>query len=532
MPKVVTLLWKRISTTVAGFTFAQKTLVILAVLVLGLGIFGLTAWLTRPDYVPLFSGISASDASAISDQLHTDNVPYQLSDGGSTILVPESDVYSARLKAASAGLPSAPNQGYSLLNKLGVTASQFQQNVTYQEAMEGELANTIDAMTGVSNADVKLAIPQPTVFTDKTQDPTASVFVQLDPGTRLSQSQVQAIVHLVSASIVGMKSTDVSVVDQKGDVLSTVGGGPVGGTNTQTATYDRSAQSSVQSMLDQVLGPGNSTVVVNAVLNPATATKTTKTQTVPPGAPSTSASEQKETYSGTGQPSSAAGLLGTTTQTTGGGTPGKYTSTDVTKDNALNTTTLKQSIPSGAVTRQSVSVAVSRAAAAKNGVTAPQLKKLVAAAAGVNAKRGDTISVQLVNFSTANAAAAKLALAQAAAQARAQRLQQWIKDGGIIAAILVAGLLAGLIIRRALRETTPEEPTEGEGLFQLPPGDHPLPEFAATPATPTTPTPQASATDGSLDYRRRREEIEAMAERDPKRAAEYLRGLMDDRSGT
>ena len=102
MPARLQAVLKRVGATIAGFSFAQKTVSVLALLVLALGVTGLSVWLSQPQYVPLFSGISASDASAITTQLHTDNVPYQLTDGGATILVPQAQVYQERLKAASA----------------------------------------------------------------------------------------------------------------------------------------------------------------------------------------------------------------------------------------------------------------------------------------------------------------------------------------------------------------------------------------------------------------------------------------------
>ena len=98
-----------------------------------------------PSYTPLFSGLQATDANGIVEQLRTDNVPYELSDGGATILVPQDKVYDERLKAAAAGLPTAAATGYSLLDKMGVTSSEFQQSVTYKRALEGELASTISA---------------------------------------------------------------------------------------------------------------------------------------------------------------------------------------------------------------------------------------------------------------------------------------------------------------------------------------------------------------------------------------------------
>jgi len=341
----------------------------------------------------------------------------------------------------------------------------------------------------------------------------------------------------VSASIVDMKPTDVSVIDADGDVLSTVGGGPAGGADTQAATYDTTVQTDVQRMLDKVLGSGNSTVVVNAVMDPSTATKTTKTYTVPKGSPASSSTEQKESYTGDAT-KTAAGVLGTTTQdaqttgtqTTGtqtGDGDGAYTSQSTTKDNALDNVTETRQIPAGTLTRQTVSVAVDRAAAASNGVTAKQVNALVSAAAGIDSTRGDAVAVRLVNFSKANATAARKALAEAGRQARQERMLGWAKDGAIALGVVLLALIGGIVVRRRARSRSTElVPAGGPGTANPP--EPAVPEFTATPAPP--PVPPSDVTSEAVEARRRRAEIEAMAEKDPRRAAEFLRGLMDDRS--
>ncbi|MBW8871171.1 MAG: flagellar M-ring protein FliF, partial [Leifsonia sp.] len=262
MPQQVTGFLRRLGDTIRGFSVAQRVIAIIGVAVVALGITGISLWASQPSYTPLFSGVAASDASAIVDQLRTDGVPYQLTDGGATILVPQEKVYDERLKAASAGLPASTTGGYSLLDKMGVTSSEFQQNVTYKRAMEGELGNTIAAMKGVKAASVRLAIPEDTVFAAEKKDPTASVFVETQSGVTLSADQVQAIVHLTSAAVPAMKPTDVAVVDADGTVLSTVGGGATGGADKQASDYETRVKSAVQEMLDKVVGAGNATVAV------------------------------------------------------------------------------------------------------------------------------------------------------------------------------------------------------------------------------------------------------------------------------
>ena len=288
MPPQITALLTRLKTYAGGFSTAQKTIALLGVAGLVLGTVALSTWLGKPTMSPLFSGLQAADASKVTDQLKADGVTYEITDGGGTIMVPQDKVYAERIKAAAAGLPSdKTSTGYSLLDNMGVTSSEFQQNITYQRAMEGELANTVSAMNGVKLATVKLAIPKDSVFTATKADPTASVFIETKPGTTLSTDQVQAIVHLTSASVDGLKPANVAVIDSAGNTLSAVGTGLAGSSTKQANDYEKSLTGNVQAMLDRVLGPGNATVAIAADMDAQSGTKVDETFSTPDAAPGT-----------------------------------------------------------------------------------------------------------------------------------------------------------------------------------------------------------------------------------------------------
>jgi flagellar M-ring protein FliF len=187
MPQAVTNVFQRIGRVIAGFSLAQRTIAIIGVAVLALGIVALSSWLSRPTYTPLFSGMSASDANAVVEQLRSSSVPYELADGGATVLVPEKDVYDQRLAAASAGLPGSSSGGYSLLDKMGVTTSEFQQSVTFKRAIEGELAATISSIKGVTAASVQLAIPEESVFVSGDRRPPPPPCSWRPPAARRSR---------------------------------------------------------------------------------------------------------------------------------------------------------------------------------------------------------------------------------------------------------------------------------------------------------------------------------------------------------
>ncbi|EPP1216731.1 flagellar basal-body MS-ring/collar protein FliF [Morganella morganii] len=183
-------------------------------------IVALFLWMRSPDYRVLLSNLSAKDGGDIVSQLTQMNIPYQLADNGSAILVPADKVHELRLKLAQAGLPKGGNTGFELLDKEQFGISQFSEQVNYQRALEGELSRTIESLSPVQTARVHLAIPKPTLFVREQKSPTASVTVGLLPGRALDEGQISAIVHMVSGSVSGLTSSNVIIVDQTGRLLT------------------------------------------------------------------------------------------------------------------------------------------------------------------------------------------------------------------------------------------------------------------------------------------------------------------------
>ncbi|WP_354002942.1 flagellar basal-body MS-ring/collar protein FliF [Microbacterium elymi] len=371
MPQPVTTALRRVGAFIAGFTLAQRTIAIIGLAAVVLGGVALFSWLSRPEYTPLFSGLSASDANAVVEQLRSSSVSYELADGGATVLVPKDDVYDQRLAAASAGLPTASSGGYTLLDEMGVTASEFQQSVTYKRAIEGELAATISSMDGVTAASVKLAIPEESVFVSETKDPTASVFVELGDRSTLSAQKVEAIVHLTSAAVSGLKPENVAVVDQAGHTLSAVGAGTAGSVDEQAGDYETRIAASVQKMLDSVVGVGNATVTVAAEIDHSSNQRQDETYTPAEGAPP--ANEQTKTQTSKGSASDAGVLGPDNIAVPSGDAGGESQTTEVTRNNVVNKSVQTTTTPAGELRRQSVSVAVDATAAGS--VDADQLAR-------------------------------------------------------------------------------------------------------------------------------------------------------------
>jgi flagellar M-ring protein FliF len=194
---------------------------------LGLGVAALvgvvlamTLWSSQGDYKVLYANLSDKDGGAIIAQLSQMNVPYRHADGGTAILVPAAKVHDVRLKLASAGLPKGSVVGFELMDGARFGQTQFQERLTFQRGLEGELTRSITSMAAVQSARVHLALPNQNGFFREQQKPSASVLLSLHPGRSLDRAQVAGIVHLVSSSVPEMNPKAVSVLDQTGALLS------------------------------------------------------------------------------------------------------------------------------------------------------------------------------------------------------------------------------------------------------------------------------------------------------------------------
>ena len=178
-------------------------------------------WAQTPNYQVLFSGMQAKESSEVVAVLQQSNIGYKLDPSSGAILVPSSQLQALRLRLASEGLPRSSSRGMEMLNEeQGFGTSQFVERARYQRAMEEELSRSISSMYNVSSARVHLATPKQSVFVRERKPPTASVIVNLYAGRNLERGQVSAITHMVASSIPNLSSSNVTVVDQKGRLLS------------------------------------------------------------------------------------------------------------------------------------------------------------------------------------------------------------------------------------------------------------------------------------------------------------------------
>ena len=230
------------------FTVLAILAAVLAVLIVAF------IWDGKPPYKVLYTNLSNRDGGQVIAELQKLNIPYQISDGGAVISVPGSAVYGTRMKLAAAGLPKGASVGFALLDHEPMGTSEFVEHINYQRALEGSLERTIASLSAVESAKVHLAIPKPSVFLSEQESPTASVMLELYPGRVLSAAQVAGVVHLVSASVPGLLDKNVTVVDQHGDLLSAHTNADAGLQPSQLA-YQREVDDQYEKRIQEILTP-------------------------------------------------------------------------------------------------------------------------------------------------------------------------------------------------------------------------------------------------------------------------------------
>ncbi len=215
----------------AGFGARMVALPLRSKLSLALGIAALagvvlamTLWSSKGDFKVLYANLSDKDGGAVIAQLSQMNVPYRMSEGGAAIMVPAAQVHDLRLKLATAGLPKGSVSGYELMDSARFGQTQFQERLTAQRGLEGELTRSITSMAAVANARVHLALPAQNGFFREQQKPSASVLLTLHAGRALDRAQVAGIVHLVWRSGPDLDPKSVSVLDLSGALLTETNG--------------------------------------------------------------------------------------------------------------------------------------------------------------------------------------------------------------------------------------------------------------------------------------------------------------------
>ncbi|MEW5800583.1 MAG: flagellar basal-body MS-ring/collar protein FliF [bacterium] len=250
----------------------RKVTLTLVLVLLGGGVAALLSWAYRTNYQTLYSRLDPENAGAIVDKLKEAKVPYKLTQGGSTILVPEGKVYELRLQLASDKVLQKGNVGFELFDQTNLGTTEFVQTINYHRALQGELSRTIGSLAEVEWARVHLAIPQKSLFVEKEQPPTASVVIRLKEGSRLRKAQINGIVHLVSCSVEGLSPENVQIIDDQGRILSEnsndYSNQLLQATKVEYQTQvEEILEKKVTSMLEKALGENKVIAKVSASLN-------------------------------------------------------------------------------------------------------------------------------------------------------------------------------------------------------------------------------------------------------------------------
>lgn len=245
---------------------------------IGVGVFVLGVFLSlvllalfsRTEYQVLFSGLNTDDAGAVITALQERGTPYQLTDGGTTVLVPEDEVFETRIALATSGMPTGGVVGFEIFNSTRLGETEADRQLRFQWALQGELTRTIRQINEVADARIHIVLPRRSLFVQESQPATASVLLQLNPGAQLTSGQIRAISNLVATSVEGLTPENVTIVDSRGTVLNSPGFGELGQITDRFEMQwrlEQQLENSIVAMLERIYGFGNVVSRVNAVLD-------------------------------------------------------------------------------------------------------------------------------------------------------------------------------------------------------------------------------------------------------------------------
>jgi flagellar M-ring protein FliF len=453
----------------------QKVLAAGGALFLVLALIMATWALTRSEEMePLYTRLEANDAAGITEKLKEMKIPYELTDSGTTILVPPDLKYQTRLDLAAAGLPRG-TVGFESLEEPRFGETSRDKEIKFNLALQGELARTIGHIQGIEQAWVYLTIPETALFTKDQVERTASVMVKINPGLELQPEQIKGIVHMVAKGVEGLKPENVTVIDINGRILSEdiVNANSQMFTNKLTANqleiqkqFERDISQNIQSMLERVVGYGNAVVRVRAELD--FDQKEIVDEQWGDRVPRSTQNTEEITR---GQNAPMENVVGTDVNipeypaVNNQNTNFEQQKTTSIVNNEINRTETHQVVAPGAIRRLTVAVVVNGEQLPAERLTA--IEQAARMAAGIQDQRGDQLTVSAVPFDTTYWERLQ---AQIDADARQAAIQKWGIIGGIILALLLIGVIAYMAVRRRrapVLDTTIDEPILVEELLDI-----------------------------------------------------------------
>ncbi len=402
----------------------QKISLGAAVLAVVAGLFFFVRWHKESNFRPLFSNLAQEDAAQITAKLRERDVEFRVSDGGNTVMVPSESVAQIRLDLAGEGIPKSGRLGFELFDKTNLATTDFQEQVNYQRAIEGELERTVISLAEVERARVHVTFAKESVFTESRQPAKASVMLKLKPGTELQAQSILAITHLAASAVKGLQPESVSVLDTNGRLLNRPKRNPRPGDPEPDDAQiefrqkvERDLLAKVNATLEPVLGPDHFRANVFAEVDFSSGEQSE--ETFDPTRSVMASQQRTEDNSGSTQ---SAGVPGTPSAlprpAARPGESGKTVSRRTENITYQSTRSVKRMlIPTGLLKRISLSVLIDQnlrwegsGASAKRILEPPppekmkQISDLVAAAAGLQTQRGDQITVESIAFEATLAA--------------------------------------------------------------------------------------------------------------------------------
>jgi flagellar M-ring protein FliF len=500
---------------------------LLAASVVGIALVGylLVGLATAPSYVTLSAGLDPAQTGKISAALDGQAIGYQIANGGTAIQVTQADVSKARVALAGKGLSAtggATGSWYKFdQQKLG--ASNFQQKVAYQRALEGQVAQTVGQVAGVQGATVQLTMPDDQLFADQAKPATAAVLLGGGAST-LEGGAVRGIANLVASSVPNLKSSNVTITDGAGQMLwptNEAAGGGAPSKPAAEARYDAQLSSQLNAIIARTVGPDKAQVRVKSDLNVDTTTRD-QLQYDKTGTP-IETTKDSEKLTGTGA-TKAAGAAGSASNIptyaaagAGAGGNSNYNSTKGSTKFGVGKIVTHTKVAPGAVQRLDVALMVDPSVPPK---TAKALQQAVSSAAGINTTRGDTISLSSVPFAKQPAATAT----KTGPMADPIGLAKYVGIG-------IGSLLFLFFVTRHLRKREQADlVAEPTWLTQID-APRPVGQLAAGAAGPGG--QMGTLTEPLLTNHpnRRRQQIDQAVQREPDRVVQALRSWMAEDEG-
>ena len=402
-----------------AFQRSLPTFVALAVAVVGLGAY---LWFQQPSRTTLYAGLPEAEKSRVLEALTNSGVSVTLDPVTGDVLVPTQNYHSSRMTLAAQGLPATAATGYEQLDSIQMGSSRSVEAARLKQSQELELARSISEIDMVLSARVHLALPDKEVFVRQQAEPTSSVFLQLARGRSLGRSKVEAITHLVSASIPNLSKENVSVVDQNGNLLSSSNGSDEARLSDAQLEHrirlEDIYRNRVKSLLTPIVGAGNINAQINLDID-FTRSEVTEEVVDPNG----NALRSEQNSSDKTMAAEAKGIPGAvantppapanlnTARSAGGGAGGELRSQSTsevknyevsrTVSSTVNPTNIIRKINAAVLVRERTIMDPETGLPTTQKMTEGellQIEKLVADAVGIDKERGDSLTVSSAPF--------------------------------------------------------------------------------------------------------------------------------------